>query len=242
MVYTRQDVEKLLRQATPDERRQLFSLLNGDRDCDCENSSVDNQAETLVEELFWKYQTPLGYFFREPTFDEICVNVAKHLKLRGLARKQISCWELLGRLTKTMWEDMITDMSVEEKNALAKALFEEDEFREAAKKRDFDWTKVGAGAALLTIKKFGGFATYKMAVIIANQAARALIGRGLSLAANAALTRAISITLGPAGWLVLVWGINNLLGTNYKRVIPGVLYIYCIYERLKMEDTLPAGF
>ena len=240
MVFTRKDIEVLLRKATPDERKQLFVLLDGEDGL--KNTDVKQQVETLVDKLFWKYQTPLGYFFREPTFDEICVGVAKRLKLKGLVRKQISCWELLERIIRNMWEDMINNMSEEERKTLAESIFEDEEFKEAAKKANYDWTKVGAGAALLAIKKFGGFATYKMAVIIANQAARALLGRGLTLAANAALTRTISIVLGPVGWLLLAWGINDLLGTNYKRIIPAVLYLYCIYERLDNQKQLPDGF
>lgn len=240
MVFTRKDIEVLLRKATPDERKQLFVLLDGEDGL--KNTDVKQQVETLVDKLFWKYQTPLGYFFREPTFDEICVDVAKRLKLKGLVRKQISCWELLERIIRNMWEDMINNMSEEERKTLAESIFEDEEFKEAAKKANYDWTKVGAGAALLAIKKFGGFATYKMAVIIANQAARALLGRGLTLAANAALTRTISIVLGPVGWLLLAWGINDLLGTNYKRIIPAVLYLYCIYERLDNQKQLPDGF
>jgi uncharacterized protein YaaW (UPF0174 family) len=62
-----------------------------------------------------------------------------------------------------------------------------------------------------------------------------LIGRGLSLAANAVLVRALSFVLGPVGWALMAWGINDLFGTDFKRVVPATLFIYCIHERLENE-------
>ncbi len=45
---------------------------------------------------------------------------------------------------------------------------------------------------LQSLIKIGGFKSYQIAVIVANQVMKVLLGRGLSLAANATLTRALS--------------------------------------------------
>jgi len=236
MVYTLEDIRKLLAVASADERRQLAEILDIEVDA---KSKPRKQAEVLVRQLCWKYQTPLGYLTRDPSFDEMCVDVAKALKLGGLAKENTSCWTLLQRLIKNMLKTMWKEMSPEQREDFAKKVLTADEFKSVFKGGTVDWGKAGAGTLLLGIKHLGGFATYKVALIIANQAARLLLHRGLSLAANAALVRGLSIFLGPVGWLLMAWGVNDLLGTNYKRMIPAVLYIYCIYEQLRESDRLP---
>jgi len=52
-----------------------------------------------------------------------------------------------------------------------------------------------------------GFAPYKMAVIVANGMANAVLGHGLAFAANAGLTKGIALFAGPVGWaLDAIWG------------------------------------
>ena len=60
-------------------------------------------------------------------------------------------------------------------------------------------TKQGMTIALQMAIRNGGFAPYKMAVIVANAVAQTLLGRGLSLALNAGLTKYISVFAGPIG-------------------------------------------
>jgi uncharacterized protein YaaW (UPF0174 family) len=236
MMYTIEDIRKLLAKATTDERRQLAEIL----DTDLEGvGGPRKQGEALVRQLYWKYQTPVGYLTRDPFFDEVAVDVAKKLKMEGLTQQETSSWDMLSRLIRNLMEELLKEMTPEQRREFLSQVLGADEVKKLYGDGAVDWGKVGAASILLAIKQFGGFATYKVALIVANQAARALIGRGLTLATNAALVRGISIFLGPVGWILLAWGINDLLGTNYKRVIPGVLYIYCIYERLKDEGQLP---
>ena len=61
------------------------------------------------------------------------------------------------------------------------------------------FTKQAVIAALQMMILKTGFSPYKLSVIIANAVARALLGRGISVAGNAALTRAISVFAGPIG-------------------------------------------
>ncbi len=83
--------------------------------------------------------------------------------------------------------------------------------------------------------KNGGFAPYKIAVIVANAVAKALLGRGLSLAANAALTRWISIFAGPIGWLATaIWTAIDVAGPAYRVTIPAVIQV--AYMRLKDKE------
>lgn len=77
----------------------------------------------------------------------------------------------------------------------------------------------------------GGFVAYQVAVIVANAVARALLGRGLSLATNAALTRALGVFAGPIGWaLTAVWAAVDVASPAYRVVIPCVVQVALIRQ------------
>lgn len=81
-----------------------------------------------------------------------------------------------------------------------------------------------------------GFVAYKIAVIVANQIARILLGRGLTFAANATLTRSISIFAGPIGWIITVaWALIDIAGTAYRVTIPAVIQI--VYMRMAIQNN-----
>ncbi len=87
-------------------------------------------------------------------------------------------------------------------------------------------------AAVQSAIRLGGFASYKIAVIVANAVARALLGRGLSFAANAALTRWIGVFAGPIGWAITIaWTALDIAGPAYRVTIPSVIQI--AYMRVK---------
>jgi len=74
--------------------------------------------------------------------------------------------------------------------------------------------------------RLGGFAAYKIALIIANAVAKALIGRGLSFALNRALTQVVKVFVGPVGLAVTaVWTLVDLAGPAYRVTIPCVMQI-----------------
>ena len=90
-------------------------------------------------------------------------------------------------------------------------------------------------AALQIAIKRGGFTAYKIAVIVANAVSKALLGRGLALAANAALTRWLSLFAGPIGWSVTaIWTAIDIAGPAYRVTIPSVVQI--AYIRIKMNS------
>ena len=71
-----------------------------------------------------------------------------------------------------------------------------------------------------------GFLAYQYSVVVANAIATQLFGRGLSLAANAALTRSIAIFAGPIGWaLTGVMTAIALGGPAYRVTMPAVAHI-----------------
>ena len=92
-------------------------------------------------------------------------------------------------------------------------------------------------AAFTVIRSLGGFTTYKVAVIVANTVAKTLLGRGLTLAGNAALTRGLSTFLGgPIIWIITgLWTIVDIASPAYRVTIPCVIQV--AYMRLKFQEA-----
>lgn len=94
-----------------------------------------------------------------------------------------------------------------------------------------NFTRQVAIATLMTAWKAGDFQSYILLVSVVNAVMKFLIGRGLSFAANAALTRMASIMMGPVGWvLTALWTIVDIAGPAYRVTVPAVIQIAYIRE------------
>lgn len=99
-----------------------------------------------------------------------------------------------------------------------------------------NFTNEGVAAALQAAMRMGKFYTYKIAMVVANGVAKALLGRGLTLAANAAISRTIGIFLGPIGWVITgIWTLVDIAGPAYRVTIPSVVQV--AYMRIKSKGT-----
>ena len=87
-------------------------------------------------------------------------------------------------------------------------------------------TKQGAIAATQAAVLAGGFGSYQLALIVANAVAKQVLGSGLSLAANATLTRAISVFAGPIGWVITgLWTALDIAGAAFRVTTPAVIQV-----------------
>ena len=77
-----------------------------------------------------------------------------------------------------------------------------------------------------------GFLAYRIAVIVANAVARQVLGSGLTLAANAAITRSIAVFAGPIGWAITgIWTAVDLAGPAYRVTTPCVVHIAMLRQQ-----------
>ncbi|GGA29148.1 ubiquinol-cytochrome C chaperone family protein [Dyella nitratireducens] len=91
-----------------------------------------------------------------------------------------------------------------------------------------------AVAAAITAARMGGFATYKMAVIVANGIAKALLGRAIPFVYYSTLTKVINIAIGPVGWVITgLWTVADLASPAYRVTVPCVIQM--AYMRRKAE-------
>lgn len=82
----------------------------------------------------------------------------------------------------------------------------------------------------------GGFKSYQLTLIIVNAILKALIGRGLSLAGNAALTRTMAILTGPIGWVITgLWTAVDIASPAYRVTIPAVIQVAALRQKYLYE-------
>lgn len=112
----------------------------------------------------------------------------------------------------------------------------EDDLKKVSDELGLDPTEYTAEAVTVALQvaiKMGGFAPYKVALIVANAVAKAMIGRGLSVGANAALTRTMGVFVGPIGWaLSAIWLLVDIAAPAYRITVPAVIMV--AYLRLEM--------
>ena len=89
-------------------------------------------------------------------------------------------------------------------------------------------------AGLQLVIKFGGFTSYKVALIVANSVAKFIFGRGLPFVVNSGLVRVMSIFAGPIGWVLTgIWTAVDIAGPAYRVTIPAVIQIAFLRAKLK---------
>jgi len=155
-------------------------------------------------------------------YREILIDVCKKMKVNFNKKSPVEMIEL--HLLEKILLESLENMTLEE----LKKLMEE---------MDIPTQGLGRQSMIAAIQiaiKRGCFASYKIAVIVANAICRFFLGRGLSIAANAALTRYLSIFAGPIGWGInIVWAAVDIAGPAYRVTIPAVVQI--AYMRAKMN-------
>lgn len=90
--------------------------------------------------------------------------------------------------------------------------------------------KPGAGpavmAALQAAITASGFGAFKLAAVVANAVAKAILGRGLAFGATAGMMRGISVFAGPIGWAITaIWTAFDLGSPAYRVTVPCVIQI-----------------
>jgi uncharacterized protein YaaW (UPF0174 family) len=92
-------------------------------------------------------------------------------------------------------------------------------------------------AAITASIKAGGFASYQVAMVIANSVAKAITGKGLQLAVNAGIARYMAAFAGPVGIiLTILTTIPAITGTAYRVTIPAVIQIAAMRQQLLQKD------
>ncbi len=190
-------------------------------------------AKAIAKKLFKSYQTPAGYVLRNPTMDQMCDRIAKKLKLHDL---QGEAWQRLHSLCINIFEKLFKSMAPEEKEKLMQEIWAQlsDEDKQQLKK-EFNVADVAAfihTSELMFAHIAGVYLARETALYAAAAVLRISLGAELTLAAGTLLTRTATVFLGPVGWALVAVSINDLMGTNFKRIVPALLTVNIINMRV----------
>ncbi len=148
------------------------------------------------------------------TYREILTDVCKRTKVKFQKDDEVVGIEMLFLLK--LVEDSLEKMTPEEREAFAKDF-------------NLDISSFTPQVILIALQaaiRMSGFAAYQIAVVVANSVAKAILGRGLNLAANAALVRWLGLFAGPVGWaLAAVITVPLISGPAYRVTIPAVVQV-----------------
>jgi len=156
-----------------------------------------------------------------PAYHEIVCDVAK--KVKAPHNKDAGIEGIEDAILETILKKALKGMSEEERAEL---------LEEMGGKQGLSKGGVTT-AALIHIFRSGGFYSYQLTLIIANQVTRAILGHGLKLAANAGLMRWASILTGPVGMAISgIWTVADLTGPAYKVTVPCVIHVAMLRKKL----------
>lgn len=155
-----------------------------------------------------------------PAYHEIVCDVAKKIGAPFNEKRDIETIE--NAILEKILEQALEEMTEQEKQEMLEAIGEKASFNKGSI----------SSAALLTLFRAGGFKSYQLLMIIANAIAKAILGRGLTLAGNALLVRVASVATGPLGWAVTgIWAAADIAGPAYRVTIPCVVHIAMLRKK-----------
>jgi len=160
------------------------------------------------------------------TYKEILTDVCKKLSVKTDFSAEVVDIEqaLLAKLFSDSWEKM----SEEERKKIRSEL-----------KIDGNLASSAALTSIIAAIRLGGFMSYQVAMIVANAVARTVLGRGLTLAANAGLARMIGVFAGPIGIAITaLLTIPAISGPAFRVTLPAVVQIAAMRQQMlnKKED------
>lgn len=181
-------------------------------------------VDLIINEIvLYGSNTFLSLIGKEKDYKKIVIDVSKKMKInfnKNSPTEVIEMNILMGILIKSLDKVSIDDMKIILKELDIKTT---------------NYTKQGILIALQSAVKASGFQAYKLAVIVANAVAKQMLGKGLTFAANAGLTRSIAIFSGPIGWIITgLWTLIDIAGPAYRVIIPIVIHI--AYLRIKADN------
>lgn len=154
-------------------------------------------------------------------YKEILMDVCDKMNVNY--NKNSSVEKIEGNLLMKILEDALEKMSPQELKELAEATGVNNTSGITAE------TMLGV---FQTVFRMGGFKSYQLTLIVVNAISRALIGRGLSFAGNAAVTRTMAILTGPIGWVITgLWTAIDIAGAAYRVTIPAVIQVAALRQK-----------
>jgi len=216
--------------------KKLRILLNSATDGELSGLAEILECNSKVDEIILYIQdSAQGLFGSELTYKEILFQVAKKLSIDFA--EPISEEELEIKIAQNAFNSILEKSTPTQRENL------ERELHKIAKKYDKsgELLKSGSILATLTAAQLSGFGVYLLASTTLG-AITGVMGVALPFVVYTTISSAISIIIGPVGWIGAgLYALWKLTGPDYKKLIPSVLYICMlrssIAERKKEQKT-----
>jgi uncharacterized protein YaaW (UPF0174 family) len=167
-------------------------------------------------------------------YREILKDVCGHLRVEIREGEELSVVE--GRVLLKVLASSLERMTEEQRAEFVKSaagMFDDGKFDPA------NATPAAILAALQASIAMGGFAAYQVAAIAANAVAKFVLGRGLTLAANAGLMRLLGVIGGPIGIAIsAILSVPMVSGPAYRVTVPAVIYVAYLRQKMLNIDQL----
>lgn len=161
-------------------------------------------------------------------YKDIVIAVAKKLKVDFNREQPIE--EIEEYLLQTVMKKSFKKMSDEEKEEFLKSLDSNGVYFKAGMKL----SSAVLNSIFIQMLKSGGFYTYQMAVVIANNVARYITGRALQIGISYAIPQVLKrfiLYANPIMWgITTVWLIYDIVSPAYKIIEPLVIYIAALRQ------------
>ncbi len=185
--------------------------------------------EKIEEEfLLFGSNTLFSLVGKRNSYREVLIDVAEKLKVNFNESQSVELIE--NRLLEKVLEDAVNNMDEEQREELKRMA------REAQKKYASIDINAELTLVLISIFRSGGFLSYQLALIIANTIAKMILGRGLTLATNATITRVLGVLTGPIGMaLVTLWTLFDIAGPAYRVTVPCTILIAVMRKEVELR-------
>lgn len=215
------------KQYYPDHQKYLWVIVD-ELQCFGGNTII-NKFRSVKNKLFWINPFVFSSGRNGVPYREILCDVCDKCKVNYNENSEVERIEEL--LLQKILEDSLEKMPKEKLEEISRELG-------INKTRNIGNLAKGNLATMImqSAIQAGGFASYKIALIVANAVAKQMLGRGLTLAANATLTRTIGVFAGPLGWaFTALWMAWDFAGPAYRVTIPAVIQVAYLRQKNDMD-------
>ncbi|MGP1430430.1 MAG: DUF3944 domain-containing protein [Fusobacterium sp.] len=197
--------------------------------------------QRIAEELQLFGGNTISNLFRRGSgvlYREILEDVAKEQKISF--EKYNSTIDIENKLILKVSEEIFNSLSEEEQKKLIDELTENNnELKKilASYKSDIPYAKIGTSIIREVLKR-GGFATYKLTLIVVNMLWKSLFGKGLSLVANSTITKVLaSFLAAPIAIVINAWILVDIASPAMRVTFPAVFLIATLRKKIESNSN-----
>ncbi len=164
-------------------------------------------------------------------YHEIASDVAKYLKIS--ISKETSTEEIENKILEKFLVDVFGELTEEEKEEFLHEL----KLGEVLEGKTFSNTNlktIGMSYIAKEIFRKGGFASYKLTMIVVNALWKSMFKKGLSLAVNKTITKSIGMLIPGLNILLNAWLVADISGPAMRITVPAVLLISMLRKKTEL--------